>query len=556
MSIAMTTVMTMMSIVMTFSPNDFFARLLEICAVCFFPHLHWHVHDPSPFRTVDIKSFFVGVSGSPIEACIPEAFEVNAVIDVPLFSATGELGKMFVREDSVKQWEFLKSNPRCLITGPPGVGKTSLARAFALRMSQNGTSDVLYIHLFRGFGTDVVLVSGQEVKMRHVANSDVGLVITMIQTSDNLGLIVLDGLKAGNRNCEDLQSASLGKETVPVLLLSSMQYPMDPQTMIRCKLKRVEPCFQSWDLAEFEVACNLDPFWETIKDNFPIHSEKAMSLSEKYFFAGGSARWMFQHTVQEVRVFIDEKLNTTSNVNELVQHLKGEKATDAVNSLCQQSRSRDGTVHRFLISQYVMRCSMQWADETAVLLLVQYAKAMDNDALKGWAFEMQCLHNWKQNMARKFPLTYKDTCTTTTSPHTKTVDNEMKCMLEKPYTLEWSGPGQVCSLSRDGTVVPTTTDVTPVLIIPTLWNHGCFDCIFWYQETRTIWFISCTISLKHSRKLRFINDFIAKLSEDCRPEHVHLVAIVQNNPEGFKCEASESSAANAPKIHCWATAAV
>jgi hypothetical protein len=125
-----------------------------------------------------------------------------------------------------------------------------------------------------------------------------------------------------------------------------------------------------------------------------------------------------------------------------------------------------------------------------------------------------------------------------------------------PPTLEWPGPGQVCSLSRDGIVVPTPTNKTLVLIIPKLWNHGCFDCIFWYRKTKMIVFVSCTTSLSHSRKLRFINEVVACLPEDCKPEQVHLVTIVPKNPEVFRYESSEYSAASAPTIYCWAAAAL
>jgi hypothetical protein len=335
-----------------------------------------------------------------------------------------------------------------------------------------------------------------------------------------------------------------------------MQYLIDQQTMDRARLLRIAPCFQSWDLPEYITACNVSTLWDSIQHNFSIHADRIEALSEKHFYAGGSARWMFQKSIQDVQLAIDQKLNSAADVSVVVQHLKGEAAPDAINSLCQQRRNRDGVVRHFFISQYAIRRATEWADGAMVKLFVQHAEAIGNDAIKGWAFEMRCLFDWKQLVERRFTLSHIDSCVTATVPHVKTclTQDVPEGVTDSSHTLVWNGPESICTLDRHGFISCAPTGaMSNILIVPKLWNHGCFDCIFWLRGQKEIWFVSATVSDSHSRKLRFIQDVVSKLLEADRPDRVHLVTMVPDAAirDQFKYKAPLSSAADAPVLYCW-----
>lgn len=200
-------------------------------------------------------------------------------------------------------------------------------------------------------------------------------------------------------------------------------------------------------------------------------------LERKFFYAGGSARFMFDFTMEDLLkkdVGVLDKLEQRTSQEEWTSFATltiSSRTVGSVSSLLQRIGSRV-----FPVSKYFLLIGYEKCNGQLVKALKAAAEAVENPAMKGWAFEMEQLDNITDQMV--------------TSRSVSNVDGSLVLPVAENAVV-YDG----CHLTGD-------TSRTRFVIKCSKWNQGCFDSAFVIDDRLVT--INFTISASHSLKVRYI----------------------------------------------------
>jgi hypothetical protein len=158
----------------------------------------------------------------------------------------------------------------------------------------------------------------------------------------------------------------------------------------------VEP----WILEQFLSACKRVDFVDSVRLNLNFDQEKWMSASafekedllgsvetvvkEKFFFAGASARWMFDFSTQDVHQEIRDRLGTVNNLHDLLAFTGGMQGTESHNHLLMRFNHSAGS-DIFFVSQCALDfCLRRWGQRPDIKYAYSLATRHNNPAFLGW----------------------------------------------------------------------------------------------------------------------------------------------------------------------------
>jgi hypothetical protein len=138
------------------------------------------------------------------------------------------------------------------------------------------------------------------------------------------------------------------------------------------------------DAAEDNEPKNLSD--ETRLDNATGDTSWAREVVKaKYFFAGGSARFMFQFNIGELRGQLDKVLDAVEHEDwkSFTQGSVSSGSPSAANTLMQQFKGVCTPVSKYVLFRAYEKCKTDLVKSVRAA-----ADASSNPALKGWAFEL------------------------------------------------------------------------------------------------------------------------------------------------------------------------
>jgi hypothetical protein len=286
---------------------------------------------------------------------------------------------LYVRDDVDEMWAFLEKEARTsMVQGPPGTGKSSTTWAWVRRLAA-GEKTMLWAHLRMHHAAIVVVLRSNNVTA--VGPMKTSEVIPLVDCS-TADIIVLDGVVSAT--ITDLLEAAdtwvwkvAGRHVVQVtsesvLIIVEMRQETGTKT---------HTVF-SWTLMQYEAAVEKEEFKRKIAERLGPGDTLAEKLANKFFLAGGCARWMFEFLIIDATSDIDNHFAAVSNKHTLLSGLEGNKAKGSVNHLIQ----RLPTKYAFLVSAYAARCLAQLCE----LAFVEQAAvvAQDNPGFDGIVLEM------------------------------------------------------------------------------------------------------------------------------------------------------------------------
>jgi hypothetical protein len=164
-----------------------------------------------------------------------------------------------------------------------------------------------------------------------------------------------------------------------------------------------------WQLDEYHAAVKDDGFFKSIESmlcestknityknsssdyNTDANNDKGsgkqtdmmrtLLVSDKFYFAGRSARWMFEYKPCEVKSMIDRTIACVRNVVALIDGTDGLDSDNLRNLLMSSS-------DHFFMSQYVAKKTFEKGMAAAVRAAYNLADRVDNPALTQWIVEM------------------------------------------------------------------------------------------------------------------------------------------------------------------------
>jgi len=357
------------------------------------------------------------------------------------------------------------------VYGPPGTGKSNTALAFCL---SNETEDyvVTWIHLNRQRKEfdcfqiqDNSLVQIEDISDETLAQSFLSSVI-------GKHLVILDGyadsemMHISFKNmCVDWFKKS--KERRRLVIVSSMSSLVKVNADDEAKLRWKEHVVCSWEFAEYEKAVANSSFFDSVKhyldaddvsllEAAELTSEQKLSLlAAKYYFAGGSSRFMFSNSTDEVVEKLNKGLTSVADISTYLYGDVGDRSIQAINRLLGRlpQPGRKFQFRIFIISRYASLLFTQKMGPEKVLTYAEHLSSLENPSLMGWIFEMlffSVLRHCEDGV--------------------KLVNAESKVFVWPKAKLEQFDP-----LSFDFTMEATKNNVW---YQPERWNQGAYDAVF------------------------------------------------------------------------------
>jgi hypothetical protein len=214
--------------------------------------------------------------------------------------------RLFFKESSFNLLQRLKNLDYrgFRVFGPPGIGKSCIVWAFVCDEFLRMQKKVLWVHVEKDAKPIHILMT--EGKVFHIFGADHEFV-----SESDADIVVIDGVIGGVHR-HSLYMESLWEWRVnpnrKAIQVASMQVKINTASdkfkdIVRCTLA-------PWSLEDYLCACRDDEFFKSIAWAFEglTGEDNEDRIAEKFFFAGCSARWMFDFSVDDVKKDIDDYL--------------------------------------------------------------------------------------------------------------------------------------------------------------------------------------------------------------------------------------------------------
>jgi hypothetical protein len=400
-----------------------------------------------------------------------------AGLEPPNGESVGSVDKLvFLREEAIDQWKFLeqakikkeKKGWRIgRVQGPPGTGKSTFGWAWARSKAYTSEEEVLWAHLEKGKASVVVRLCGNEaIPLGELEDQPFVDVIHKFKGT----FIVLDGigLETPDSILKAARKTLTGRRVVELTsqgLVDTLQATHTSETEVHVAL--------SWSFEQYSAAMSDKKF----RDNVGWKGQTwAVDLEEKFFYAGGCARWMFGFSVDQVIKDIEAGLEKRSCKEELLSGLGAKTGRESVNRLLQLCDADQGCV---FVSQFLAR---RLATMFELSFVTQAAlHSPHNPSFQGWILEMKFICLVRQAHKNNTRVAVKCGKKTETWKVVKLID------FKNPEDLT-------------GLLIEENT-----CFLPLRWNQGAYDLAFLVQR-KGKWcarFVQVTLGESHTFKGRF-----------------------------------------------------
>lgn len=235
---------------------------------------------------------------------------------------------------------------RVIISGPPGVGKSTVAWLTALKYAKSN-SEVCWVHVRTGHYYQLNPVTMQ------ITQSAGSLYNPSPDPLPRAPIFILDGATKDRTHVDKLRALVEPRVETPslVIIVSSVQsdYAGDFQDYEQIDMP-------GWTVDEYTKAVSHDPVFKQVlpKLLFPgeVAPEAGFSMQEredlimrKFYIAGYCCRWMFDRSVEDARADIAKALSEVTDYEALKSMMYGIRSKNAKNRLImldpdQANRSR------------------------------------------------------------------------------------------------------------------------------------------------------------------------------------------------------------------------
>jgi hypothetical protein len=186
----------------------------------------------------------------------------------------------------------------------------------------------------------------------------------IISTLDNKKImVVIDGFVNSIQNHNNLLSSfyrwiEINKEYNRLLVICSMSSRGKSSIDYDYNSGVKEFFFYSWTLEEYQNAIKDDDFFNSIKENldadFSMENKKGELIESKYYFAGGSSRYMFSYSTEIVIGLLNESISSAKDIDKYIDGTIGESSLEVINRLFSIFKTKIEVRQKFIISQYVL----------------------------------------------------------------------------------------------------------------------------------------------------------------------------------------------------------
>ncbi|RMX66106.1 hypothetical protein DD238_001152 [Peronospora effusa] len=421
-------------------------------------------------------------------------------------AATGLLPKrlmLYCRPNFHKQIEFLrervlKDGHLGWVLGPPGTGKSATAMAFALTVDRSEW-EVIWIHVAMEDDWQCVRLIGDERTSRIV--TDVTELKEVLNDNDDFKhrIVLIDGWTAADdfkklsKVCKTLFSKEdviMKRRLAFICSIASRRKVKDDRDVIDRAMEC--PVF-SWTLDEYIDAIKDDTFFRNVEPYLgdPLSDRSAM-VEAKYYYAGGSCRYMFCYNSTEVMIKLRRAVCALNNAEDTATI--GMYLQLCINRLFAMFRVSDVKEVTPLISRYAAMVIAEKCGPNTIRNFMSTIRQSSNPALNGWMVEVTFFPCIQHGGLAIFDAD----------------GNKLET---------WSQ-----SLVVESDEIPQLPD-GPVWIKPSKWNQGGYDAIMVCKKTAFVRMVQVTSADKHSFHIGSFHSWLKKLQQSIQSFEIKTLEI-------------------------------
>ena len=452
--------------------------------------------------------------------------------------------------------EFIQSDRknRYYITGPPGCGKTCFLYLWARRVAVLKKNRVLIVQFREKDSCFVWIREADGVLWRmneSIEAEDLRQTVKEIieknkEAKTPFDLCIHDGVLDSKQLCSSmlssLNTAVTNKVIRKVVHVTSLAFSLSTggqRLDDRGPISRVS--FDSWSEQEYESAVSSAEFMSQMSgvaenqlkndmaflaqadaedddDNgggkesdeatdatIPVNDALEV-MKAKYFFAGGSARFMFQFSLAELQEELDGRIKNVLETDWqfFAQNAVASGTPNAVNTLMQQFDKACSPVSKYVLFHAYDRCRSE-----LVKSLRATAHSTGNPTLQGWAFELEQIDLIRTSM-----------------------DSEEGNRKYATNRKGWSfHPTSQMEFDEANFTSGAVGGVTVIWCLK--WNQDCFDVAFYIDATLIT--VQFTVQEKHSLKPNYIRRLRKALKDkNVVVDKVVHIGVRENNWKEFQ----------------------
>lgn len=322
------------------------------------------------------------------------------VLNVPHLEKAGlKATKLYVRSNVIRLWQVLKTSS-CVVQGPPGIGKSTSVWYWLLSKVSEITSDrsSLWCH-FRASGAPstylvIAIDDDQDLRFKPVKRPN-------LSKEEKFAVCVIDGVRQENKGkvneiCEELEYDQM-------VWVTSQQIVIHEEILE--ELAWEEFFCSSWTRREIDsyVAVMSKEGKAVILEDF--HQAMAARIDDrdysvdevidiKYWFFGGSARYMFGMKMARALVDIEKAVHKINDVEQVFRGLTGSLGPLAVDHII--SHFPDVDLKFGLLSSHVIELLSTKVGFAAITMLYRTTWVQENPSVHGFVFEWDLFTQIKQ----------------------------------------------------------------------------------------------------------------------------------------------------------------
>ncbi|CAM6093753.1 unnamed protein product [Calypogeia fissa] len=430
-------------------------------------------------------------------------FPASILKGTGLYSIEGKL-VLYRRENVNALFTFLEdvlytrtddNNPYKLawILGPPGVGKSFPVFAFTRSLPVSEWS-VTWIHSssrgerFSLYHRDNTGIRTEKFKLenRHEYLNQLKV--------ENKHLLVLDGFTNGTTNntmrttCEFWLKNDFEMRRLFVVCSMASRFKSSSRGD-DMRLNVTDFTVSSWTLGEYKAALEKPALYATVQEKLKTDTDKSSDelVESKYYFAGGSARYMFLMYTDEVKKDLNLAIENVSDIRALAAGRTGVSSPGFVHRLISFQDGIRGIVSQYAANGLAIKLGTELVEHFTRIYRWKLSLPM-----KGFLFEM-----WFFAKLSGDGLSYD--------------------MIDGRPGGTWAKSNPVDMPSKNEKLSPES----PTWFQPA-WNNGGYDAVYVDPQTKTVRFVQITLNNHHSFKIEFFERFLNRLSTHMQAETLEI----------------------------------
>jgi hypothetical protein len=426
---------------------------------------------------------------------------------------------IFVRPEVFRLFSSLREvasddSVGCTISGPPGIGKSLSTYVFMCTLLDTHVITWVNDNTLR-WPTYVQFDKGSKISGTLEGHTSLLALLRKPELGARRHVVILDGYRDSSlelgKTCgtwvyENLQLhryvvvTSMGGFKVDVRLGDSLHW--------------IKFSLRSWTKQDHLEAVKCDSFFEYVKDKLDANivpnskiqdftPTPAELVKSKFYFAGGSSRYMFDLSTEKVIADIHENVERCENLSKHVSGTIGGSSSQAVNSLLASYGRGSSHVSSVPVSEYAASVLAERLGPSYVLNLRNSMVGCMTPVFDGILFHMWFFAKLKSSglvfFERGFNFGFYTNWIRRRWPESEFVNfNPEKSI---PFFM----------LSEGG-----------VWLKPSKWNQGGYDAVYLVPAKKSITFVQITKADTHSFKTEHFNQLLVTIEAIWKIDITHL----------------------------------